>query len=53
MRSDLELAEGNLLAGPVETVDGRQVGVDFETKQQSLFDGLLVEEEIVAMQMDR
>lgn len=53
MRSDFVLAEGNLLARPVETVDWREVGVHVEAEQQSLFDGLLVEEEIVAMQMNR
>ena len=52
MRPDFELAEGNSLAWPVETVDCREVGVHVEAKQQSLFDGLLVEEEIVAMQMN-
>jgi CheY-like chemotaxis protein len=52
MRPDFELAEGNLLAWPVEAVDRREVGIHFEAKQQSLFDGLFVEEEIVAMQMN-
>ena len=53
MRPDFELAEGNLLAWSVEAVDWREIGVHFEAKQQSLLDGLLVEEEIVAMQMNR
>ena len=53
MGSDFVLAEGNLLVRPVETIDWREVGVHVEAEQQSLFDGLLVEEEIVAMQMNR
>ena len=53
VRTHFILAERNLLAWPVETVDWREVGVHVEAKQQSLFDGLLVEEEIVAMQMNR
>ena len=53
MRPDFELAEGNLFVWPVETLDWWEVGVYVEAKQQSLFHGLLVEEEIVAMQMNR
>ena len=53
VRTHLVLAEGNFLAWSVKAVDGWQRGVHLETKQQPLFDGLIVEEQVVSMQMDR
>jgi CheY-like chemotaxis protein len=52
VHTHLVLAKGNLLVGTVVAVDRGQVGIDIETKQQSLFDSLFVEKLVVAMQMN-
>lgn len=47
------LAEGNLLVRSVVAVDRRQIGIDVESEEAPLCDGLLVEKLIVAVQMNR
>lgn len=53
MRPDFELAEGNPFTRSVIAVDGRKVRINLEAEEHALFDGLLVEKEIVAVQMNR
>jgi hypothetical protein len=46
------IAESNDLVGCIEVIDGRRL-VDLEPKQSAVLDGLVVQEEIVAMKIDR
>lgn len=52
MHTHLVLAKRHRLVWTVVTVDRGQVGVDLKTEAQALRHGILVEEHIVAMQMD-
>ena len=51
MWSRHEIAESNDFVGRIEVIDGRRL-VDLQPKQSAVLDGLVVQEEIVAMKMD-
>lgn len=53
MHAHLVLTERNLLLRTVVTVDRRQVGIDLEAEPKAHRHRVLVEEQVVAMQMDR
>jgi hypothetical protein len=52
MRTRYQIAESNDFVGCIEVIDRRRL-VDLEPKQSAVLDGLVVQEEIVAMKIDR
>ena len=51
MRTRHQIAESNDFVVCIEVIDGRRL-VDLEPKQSAMLDGLVVQEEIVAMKID-
>jgi len=51
MRTHLAVAERDLLAGRVEAVDWRRGWIDNESEQRALFDGVVVQRQIVFVQV--
>jgi hypothetical protein len=52
MRTRHQIAEWNDFVEGIEAIDGRRL-LDLEPKQSAVLDGLVVQEEIVAMKIDR